>query len=189
MSKVKGSAMEGAVRFLAVQREAAEPLLPMPLQHYLDETISASSWYPEEDLVGLIRVMVRLIPGERDIVLHDMGRATARDHLERTYSHLIEGGAVRNLGIRAAALWSSMHDSGRMQVTESEARRVRLELTGYGHPSEELCKISCGYVEEVLRLNGIFAKPNKLACAVAGDDACVWDYTWEPVDEDDAPGG
>ena len=185
MSKVKGSAMDGAVRFLAAKRDAAEPILPMALHHYLDETISPSAWYPEEDLVGLIQTLLRLIPGGRDEVLDVMGRTTARDHLAGTYTHLIEDGDIRNLGIRAATLWGSMHDSGKMRVVENATGRVRLELAGYGHPSEELCKISCGYIGEVLRLNGIETEVEKLACAVNGDPACLWDFTWDP----DAPGG
>ena len=180
MSKVKGSAMEGAVRFLASKREAAEPLLATPLLHYLDERISTASWYPEEDLVALIQVMLRLIPGDRDEGLEQMGRSTARGHLERTYTHLIENGGPRNLGIRAFALWSAMHDSGEMHVVDQSIGSMRLSLSGYGHPSEELCKISCGYILEVLAQNGIYAEVTKLSCAVTGDEACVWDFRWDP---------
>jgi hypothetical protein len=178
MAKVKGSALDGAVRFLRAQREKAETLLPTSLLHYLDERVSPAAWYPEEDLVGLIRVMLRLIPGSRDEVLEEMGRITARAHLERTYSHLIEGGDLRNLRIRAFSLWSAMHDSGELRMTEQEPGRVRLELSGYGHPSEELCKISRGYILEVLRLNGISAQAEKIACAVRGERACVWDLRY-----------
>jgi hypothetical protein len=178
MAKVKGSALDGAVRFLCAQREKAETLLPTSLLHYLDERVSLAAWYPEEDLVGLIRVMLRLIPGARDEVLEEMGRVTAREHLERTYSHLIEGGDLRNLRIRAFSLWSAMHDSGELRMTEQEPGRVRLELSGYGHPSEELCKISRGYILEVLRLNGIVAEARKIACSVRGEPACIWDFRY-----------
>lgn len=178
MAKVKGSALDGAVRFLRAQREQAEPLLATNLLHYLDESVSAAAWYPEEDLVALIRVLLRLIPGARDQVLEEMGRVTAREHLERTYSHLIEGGDVRNLRIRAFSLWSAMHDSGEMRITEQEPGRVRLDLSGYGHPSEELCQISRGYILEVLRLNGISAEAEKLACAVRGDASCAWNFRY-----------
>ncbi|HKJ23603.1 MAG TPA: hypothetical protein VKB65_02185 [Myxococcota bacterium] len=180
MAKVKGSAVDGAVRFLAAQREAAEPLLPTHLLHYLDETISTASWYPEEDLVELIRVILRLIPGKRDQVLEQMGRTTAREHLERTYTHLIEHGGPRNLGIRAFTLWGAMHDSGEMHVIDQSIGSMRLSLSGYVQPSEELCKISRGYILEVLLQNGIDAETKKLSCAVRGDDACVWDFFWDP---------
>lgn len=175
MAKVKGSALDGAVRFLAAKRDEAERLLPVELHHYLDERISVSAWYPEEDLVSLVRAMVRLIPGDRDEVLEEMGRITARQHLEGTYGHLIRGGDLRNLGIRGFALWGAMHDSGEMAVIEEAPGRVRLALSGYGHPSEELCGISRGYILEVLRLNGVVVESVKLHCAVKGDPACVWD--------------
>jgi len=181
VAKVKGSAVEGAVRFLAANREAAEPLLATSLLHYLDESISTASWYPEEDLVALVQAMLRLIPGKRDEVLEQMGRATAREHLERTYTHLIEHGGPRNLGIRAFALWSAMHDSGEMHVIDQSVGSMRLSLSGYAHPSEELCKISCGYILEVLAQNGIEAEVKKISCAVTGDEACLWDFRWDPA--------
>jgi hypothetical protein len=183
VTQVKGSAIEGAVRFIRLQRERAEPLLPESLHRYLDETVSRAAWYPEEDLVALIRVMLRLLPGERDEVLETMGRQTARHHLKSTYAHLIEGGGPRNLGIRAATLWSSMHDSGQMQVDEQDDGAIRLSLSGYGHPSEELCKISRGYILEVLLQNGIEAEARKLACVVDGADACVWEFRWKAPTE------
>jgi hypothetical protein len=179
MAKVKGSALAGAVRFLRSRREEAEARIPVDLRHYLDERIQLAAWYPEEDLVDLIRVLLDLLPAERDAALEEMGRQTARQHMEGAYGHLIEGGDPANLRIRAAALWSSMHDSGRMEVTDQAPGRVRLELSGYGHPSEELCKISRGYILEVLRLNGIPARAEKRSCAVAGDPACAWDFTWQ----------
>jgi hypothetical protein len=186
MARIKGSAMGGAVRALANRRDLAEPILATPLLRYLDESVSPSAWYPEEDLVALIRALLRLIPGSRDQVLETMGRISAREHLEGTYAHLIEGGELRNLGIRASTLWSAMHDTGEMRVTDNEPGRVRLELWGYGHPTEELCKISQGYMLEVLLQNGIDAEAEQVACAVEGAEACIWDFRY-PVAAAPAP--
>jgi len=41
--------------------------------------------------------------------------------------------------------------------------------------SEELCRISRGYLLEVPRLNGITAEAEKLSCAGLGDAVCAWD--------------
>jgi len=180
MGKVKGSALEGAVRFLAAQREAAEPLLSTELLHYLDESVASSAWYPEEDLVEVIRVMLRLMPGTREQILLDMGRATARAHKTGIYGHLIEDGGPRNLGIRAFTLWTAMHDTGEMHVVDQSVGSMRLRLSGYAHPSDELCRISCGYILEVLAQNGIDAEVTKHGCAARGDEACVWDFVWDP---------
>ena len=182
MAQVKGSAMNGAVRFLRIKREDAEPLLSTELLHYLDETVSASAWYPEEDLLALVQAMLRLIPGSRDEVLEEMGRQTAREHSEGTYGHLIDGGDLNNLGIRAFALWGAMHDTGEMAIIEHEPGRARLALGGYQHASEELCKITRGYILEVLRLNDLEATAEKLDCAATGGPACVWDLRVEKSD-------
>ena len=179
MGQAKGSAMSGAVRFLQAKREEAEGVLATDLHHYLDGTVSASTWYPEEDLIALLRAVLRLVPGARDQVLEEMGRMTARDHCEGTYRHLIEGGDLGNLGIRAFALWGAMHDTGEMAVIESVPGRARLALGGYAHASEELCKITRGYILEVLHLNEVEVEAVKRECAAKGGPACVWDLIQE----------
>ena len=78
MSKAKGTTLVALVKFLRSQRERALAALPPSLHAYLDERIQASSWYPEADLLSLIRVMVAMIPGRRDVVLAQLGVALAR---------------------------------------------------------------------------------------------------------------
>lgn len=95
---------------------AAQP----ELQHYLEERIQPSRWYPEEDLLALIEAMLPLIPGPRADVLATLGTLTARDHLEGIYSHL--SGAGRGSApssSRAFALRASQHDTGRFEVEHS----------------------------------------------------------------------
>lgn len=183
MGKAKGSTLDGAVRFLRLDRAEAERQLPEELRHYLDDEIAISSWYPESDLLGLIQAIVAMLPGERDAVLAEMGRITVREHLEGAYAHLIEGGDGRNLSIRAQSLWASMHDTGKLKATEQEPGRIRLSLSGYALPSEELCAITRGYMQGILSLNGLDARVVKLQCAARGDTSCLWDMHWD-VDAD-----
>jgi hypothetical protein len=180
MGKAKGSAIEGVVRFLGARREQAESLLPIALLRYLDGSVSAGDWYPEEDLLGLLRTAIRLVPGGRDDVLEEMGRSAVGSHMEKTYAHLIEGGGPDNLNLRAFSLWKAMHDTGEMYLLDQSVGSMRLQLSGFALPSEELCAIIRGYVLGVLEANGIEAEARTVACAARGDDACVWDFLWKP---------
>ncbi len=80
-----------------------------------------------------------------------LGVATARAHGEGVYSHLFDKG---NSASGSYALWSSMHDSGRLKLTREGRQAVLFEMADYAVPSEEMCLIVTGYTREGLRLSG-----------------------------------
>lgn len=180
MAKAKGTTLIGLVKFLRAQRERALAVLPVPLHHYLEERIHASSWYPEEDLLALVRGMLALLPGSRPKNLEMMGAAIARDHMEGVYEHLRSESASA-LPRRTAALWGSQHDTGAPSVTIEEPGRARYEIQGYGHPSAEMCAIVQSYFVEALRCAGwADVKAAKLECVHEGGKTCAWVVTWRP---------
>jgi hypothetical protein len=180
MAKAKGTTLIGAVKFLRSRREEARRVLPEHLQHYLDETISTSAWFPENDLLGLIRAMLELISGPADETLEMMGRATARMHQEGVYAHLLEHGPTRNTTF---ALWSSQHDTGTLTVTEEGPCVNRVDLVDYATPSPEMCAIVGAYVNETIRMGGLNAKTEEVACRRSGAERCSWRCTWDSDDE------
>src|SRR4029453_12144455 len=78
MGRAKGIALLDAVKFLRARRDDAGDVLAPELHKYLDEQIGTSSWYPEEDLVALIRAVAKLLPGPIDRALMMMGERGAR---------------------------------------------------------------------------------------------------------------
>ena len=176
MSKAKGTALIGAVKALRGQKDEARRLLPERLHHYLGERISVTAWYPEEDLIGLIRALLELLPGDRDQNLEVMGIATARSQGEGVYAHLFEENAS---SASTYALWSSMHDTGNLKMTRAGHNVVTFELRDYASPSPEMCAIVGVYIREGLRMAGRVAKLESTACVLDGADACIWRATWE----------
>lgn len=176
MAKAKGTALIGAIKFLRRQRERALEVLPASLHHYLQQRISESSWYPEEDLLEILRAMLRLTPGDDTGSLESMGRATARAHQEGVYAHLMEG---RGSPSKSFALWSSMHDSGSLKVVDEASRRQRIDLIDFGLPSHEMCTIVGGYIAETFRMRGVVPRVEKIACRLDGDDRCSYRCTWD----------
>jgi hypothetical protein len=174
MGKAKGSVLVGAVKFLRSRRDEALRVLPEQLHHYLGEMISASAWYPEEDLLELIRAIPQLTPGPEAQTLRTMGQVTAREHQEGVYSHLLEGGATPNASF---ALWSSMHDTGRLEVVREGPRILRVDLSDYANTSREMCSITEAYIVETLRMGGWIARSEKVACRLSGAERCSWRCT------------
>jgi hypothetical protein len=180
MAKAKGTTLLSLVKFLRKNRERAQGVLTEGLVHYLDERVQPSSWYPEEDLLGLLRGMLALVPVPRDEMLEQVGRGAAREHLEGVYGHLKpEDGDPEGLARRSVALWASQHDSGRFRVDRDAPGRATFVVRDFALPSPEMCGILGGYFGECLRLIGARdVGVAKRACCLRGDDACRWLVTW-----------
>lgn len=175
MGNAKGTTLLGAVKYLRQRRADALATLPVALHGYLDERIRTSSWYPEADLLELIRATARLVSGPTDQALEIMGETTAREHAE-VYGDLLTGQSTS----RAFAVWSTQHDTGELRMTEEAPNRVRFEVVGYEDPSREMCLVSQGYIKGVMVMNGAAdLSVEKLACRVWGDDRCTWRAMWK----------
>lgn len=175
MAKAKGTTVIGTVKFLRHHREDAVRVLPEELQHYLNEMVQPAQWYPEEDAIGLIRAMVELMPGDREEALERTGVASVRDHGDGIYSHLLSGRRSKNT---TRALWSSMHDTGRLEIDREDANIVRMDLIDYAAACPEMCTITGAYMRESIRMAGKNATMEKIECVLHGDDKCSWRYRW-----------
>jgi len=179
VAKTKGTNLIGAVKFLRRNREAARAALPPALHHYLEDRVLPTSWYPEEDLVALLRVMAPMIGDAPGSVFELMGRITLREHLGGVYERLLKGDPL-SFARRASALWQMQHDSGRLAFIEEGPRRALFELADYAHPSREMCATIQGYVHEALAASGFAAlEIRKTRCTLDGDPRCVWECAWQ----------
>ena len=173
-------ALVGAVKYLRTRRADALATLPRELHHYLDERIRTSAWYPERDMLELIRATARLVTGPIDQVLEIMGetqRARARRRVRRS-AHRLRSTS------RAFALWSTQHDTGELRSSFEAPNKLRVELTGFEDTSREFCLILGGYLAGTLAINGITdGSVQKLSCRLWGDSACGWRASWTPLDE------
>ena len=180
MGRVKGITVLDAVKFLRARRDDAVEVLPKELHVYLDAPVTPSMWYPEADLVELIRGVAKLLPGPVDRALMMMGERSARQQT-MVYGDLIRG--VQSSS-RTFALWSTQHDTGEMRSMLEAPNRVRLELVGFEDTSRELCLLLGGYLVGTLAVNGITdASVQKLTCRLWGDTLCTWRGTWTLLEE------
>jgi hypothetical protein len=177
VANAKGTTVVDVVKFLRKHREDALRVLPSALHRYLSERVVLSSWYPEEDVLALIRAMLRLVPAREEAALEWMGTATARAHRQGVYAHLLRDGA----GSAAKdALWSAQHDTGQLSLTRESEQALRIDLADYALPSREMCAIVGAYMAETLRIGGVDeVSTEKLSCRNDGAPRCTWRFRWD----------
>ncbi len=182
MASAKGASLVGAVKWLRRDRAAGLRALPARLHHYLEKRIQLSAWYPEEDLLELIRAVARTLPASGGDLYEQMGRFSAREQLSGVYHHLLEGGDQCSLPRRGLVLWQSQHDSGRLGMTIEAPGSARVEVVDYALPSREMCGVLRGYTAEMFAmadLKGLAVEES--ACRLDGADRCSWRVRWTPA--------
>jgi len=179
MGKAKGTTLINAVKALRMKKDLARTVLPEHLHRYLEERIMASSWYPEEDLFEILRALTKVLPDPGMDVYEFMGRLSARADLGGTYAHLIRQGDPATTLRRASISWDLYHDTGKEEVVESGDNYVVTEISGYAHPSREICLTGKGWIRELVTLAG--GKEIRVVhekCVLDGASACRFKVTW-----------
>ena len=185
MAKVKGTNLIGAVKLLRKNREHAVKALPAELHHYLEARIILTEWYPEEDLVLLLRAMAPLLTHVKGDPYVELGRAAVREHQAGVYRNLLKGDRM-SLARRVSVMWHAQHDTGKLELVGDQPGRARYELHGYEAPSREMCGTLSGYISESLRMSGFDqVRIEKVRCVLRGDPKCEWDCCWR--DEGEKP--
>lgn len=176
---MKGASIVDSVRFLRRHKEEARRNLPPALHHYLAERVLAASWYPEEDLVPLVRAMAHILGEPEQVFFEKAGKLAALAHSNGIYRHLVRPGESESLARRSLVLWSSQHDTGTMDIQAEAPGRVHVTLRGFAAPSREFCAINAGYVAATFEISGCKdVRVKKLSCCVDGAPECAWQVTW-----------
>jgi uncharacterized protein (TIGR02265 family) len=182
MASIKGIGLVGIVKVLRALRKEAEAKVPQALQHYLNERVIVTEWYPEEDYRVLILTLGKLIadkvPGD---VWEFLGEEGAKAQFGATYAPVVtKGDPVRTLK-RAPMTWALYHNSGRVKVDiDHNGRAARVELHGYPIACPRICGSTTGYLRQLLVQSGARAPAVKMiACPRPEDGPVIWEAAWE----------
>jgi hypothetical protein len=183
VAKIKGVTLVETVKFLRRHKQAARAALPPSLHHYLEERVLVGSWYPEADLVPMLRAVAQLAGQSETSFLEAAGRIAARTHAEGIYAHLVNAADLDSMPRKAHALWSSQHDSGRFDCRIEGPTQTTFTLRDFALPSREMCSVTRGYVLEILTMIGLRdISVRETACCVDGAPACTWIAGFAPRD-------
>ncbi len=178
MPRTKGTNLIDMVKYLRSRRDEARDALPEHLHHYLEDQIDVASWYPDEDRIGLVRGLAKIIPSDGVDPLETIARINARQHMIGVYGHLLEDAEPSALPIRAGTLWKTMHDAGDLQIRMGEVT-ADVELSGWDAPSHEMCMMVGPYLSELFALSGLQdVTVEKTACVRKEAPSCRWQIGW-----------
>jgi hypothetical protein len=179
MAKVKGSSMLNAVKALRLKKDVSRAILPGALHHYLADRVLVSSWYPEEDLLGLLKALVKILPDPGMDVYEFMGLMSARTDLSGVYSNMFRPGDPAGSLKCGSVIWQSHHDTGKLEVVVASQESAVVRLAGFALPSREICGTIKGWIREHITTAG--AKDVvvvKSQCVVKGDPECLFEASW-----------
>jgi hypothetical protein len=179
--RTKGTHVLHVVKILRTKRELAFKLLAPELHHYLTDRILPSSWYPSADHLGLLRAVARLMPKTADPWIA-MGRGSARMDLEGAYKqHFRPQDPETTLRV-LAAVWRSTHDSGKIVITFENATSAIFKMVDYPVTTDEICRITTGYISESLLVSGALSpEVDHTTCVAFGCAQCTWHARWKGI--------
>jgi hypothetical protein len=179
LGNAKGTTLINAVKALRSDKNAARALLPEHLHKYLDEPILPFAWYPEEDVLAIVRAVAKVTPIPGVDIYDFMGRTLARTDLEGVYAHLLCPGDPERSLREAAIIWGVYHDTGKVVVVESGDNYVVTENSGHTYPSREICRIVAGWNAELaVMAGGKNVKVLHDECVLEGAKACRFKVSW-----------
>ena len=77
-TRVKGIALLQLVKGLRIHRELAEQILDESYHSYLNDLVSLTAWYPEEDHIALLEAMTQIVGDEEKDPWFFLGRIQGR---------------------------------------------------------------------------------------------------------------
>jgi predicted hydrocarbon binding protein len=112
-------------------------------------------------------------------VVREGRRLSAQGHAHGIYKHLASGDRD-SLTRRALVLFSSLHDTGQMEMEAESTGKVRVALRDFGLPSREFCALTTGYIAATFELGGREGvRVEKHSCCVDRAPACTWFVSWK----------
>jgi len=168
------------VKVLRAMRDPASRILPPALLPYLDQRILASSWYPEQDCLGLLAALVQ-IGQARGITWELFGALAAQTDLTGVYRSVVVKGDVAATLARARVAWRNYHDSGDIHTELTDGASVKMEIVDYPIVSAEMCRLHGAFLSEFVTASGVrITGTQKTACTARRDRSCIWLMDYVP---------
>jgi uncharacterized protein (TIGR02265 family) len=146
---------------------------------FLSSSILATQWYPFRTLIEVDKAIAALAGGNPDAVYLEMGRHSAGLNLSavrKVFPHQ----QPHEFFQKEAVLHNQFLDFGRAEYVKTGSTSCRLVLSEYPCCSKVFCQSARGYYERAGELQGGKGiRVKETECLAEGDDACVFEISWE----------
>lgn len=176
MAQSKGSNFVPAVKYLRVHREEARERLPEDLHGYLEGRILPGSWYPESELMGLLRTVASMLPEPDPDCWEMIGSEAAESHAQGPLEGLVLRGPEKVLEA-LGPVWSLFHDTGTLEVELEGGSRASVGLRDFSLGMPEHAPMMRGYFNRILELAG--AAEVDVRIVDSDDSGARWALRWK----------
>ena len=183
--RVKGTAVAASARFVEEKFGQAGltrllAALPAEDRALFDAGILASAWYSVDLLLRFMQEGERQLGGSDPKFIQNMGRASAEYGLTTVYRIFFKVGTPEFIIARAAKIYGSYYDSGKL-VIDAQPGRAVAEIPGFEGAAPQYCARIYGWMTRILELTGARNLRTKhTLCIHRGDALCRWEGFWEP---------
>ena len=177
--QVKGIAMREAIASLMEREDEARDKIPIHLQHYLEESVLASSWYPEADHFELMEVIAGLYEQPGKDVWFWMGQNTASTDLRNLYRAMVQEGQPITTLKRFPKIWRLYRTSGHVRVQTIGTTKGLVRLYDYPFVTPKFARLLAGYLSEAITISGgkkVLVNPTSLGQKVGAP--AIWAVSW-----------
>ncbi len=182
-AQVKGTAILASLRYLREHfgEEAAAHVrqgLPRADRLTLEGSVLASSWYPTSLLLRLMEEAEWQLGSQQPELARHLGRASADYGLTTVYRIFFKLGSPEFIIGRAASVFASYWDTGKLVQKEQARGRAVFSLEGF-QGAAPLCARMLGWMERTLELAG--AKDVQVvhaSCLHRGEPECRFEGPW-----------
>jgi hypothetical protein len=182
MAKTRGTTIIPRIKFLRARGvwDDVVPHLSAPTRDIVTGTVLASTWYPFETLVDVIRTADRIV-GKGDLALaKEMGRYAATANLSTVFRILVRLATPKTVLAKGASLWSLHHDTGKAVATEDGPGGASYEIRDFGAPDRALCVSLEGWIERCMEITGAKnVEVREEECATKGGPVCRFRGSWK----------
>jgi hypothetical protein len=158
--QIKGSSLVATERFVK-QRFGSDgyqrllQVLPKPSREIYENPIIATQWYPiNEGFYQPLEAICRLFFDGQPRGARETGNYSAREGLRGVYRIFVRIASVDFILKKTPSIFATYYQPGRMEVLESQARRVVLRMTGVDEPHPLLEERICGWLEGAAEVCG-----------------------------------
>jgi hypothetical protein len=187
MAQVKGTAIAGRLKW--VSRYHGEQALKNVLDKLKDRDTAKrlaetgalkSAWYPFELLVDLTETIDRVFGKGDGALYRQVAGQTAEDDLSTVYKVFFRFMQPMFIVQKAAQLWSSYYNSGKLTATSPEKAVIELEIADFETPRWAHCESVLGWAQRSIQLTGVKGvQAQHLECRGKGARRCRMRVSWK----------
>jgi hypothetical protein len=186
MVQVKGTAIAGRLRW--VERYHGAPALKKVLEQLKDRDAARrletgalrSAWYPFDLFIDLTETIDRVLGKGDGALYRQVAAQTAEDDLSTVYKVFFRFLQPMFIVQKAAQLWSSYYNSGKLLATSPEKSAIEIEIQGFETPRWTHCESVLGWAQRSIQLTGVKdVRGQHLECRGKGAARCRIKVTWK----------